>query len=107
MKEEDGTRTLSQNARLWAMLTDISEQVPWIVDAERVMMTPMDWKEVLSAALRQEQRIAKGINGGFVVLGMRTSKMKVAEMTDLMTLMEAFGAEHQVKFRAPDGFNKG
>lgn len=38
------------------------------------------------------------INGGFVVLGQSTSKMRVSEMRDLITLIHAFGAEQSVRF---------
>jgi hypothetical protein len=41
-----------------------------------------------------------GLDGGFVVLGQSTSKMTKAEMCDLQTLMEAFGAEKGVRFSA-------
>ena len=41
-----------------------------------------------------------GLDGGFVVLGLSTSKMTRAEMSDLQQLMEAFGAERGVKFKA-------
>jgi hypothetical protein len=87
------TRSLEQNARLWAMLTDISDQVIW----HGRKLTPTEWKHVFTAALTK-QDVVPGIDGGFVVLGKATSKMTRAEMTDLQTLMEAFGAEHGVRF---------
>lgn len=37
-----------------------------------------------------------------MILGQRTSKMTVREMADLMTLIEAFGAEKGVRFSAPE-----
>jgi len=91
------TRSLPQNARLWAMLTEISEQVEWY--GRR--LTPENWKHVFSAALKK-QDVVPGLDGGFVVLGQSTSKMTVAEMSDLQTLMEAFGAEKGVKFSAKE-----
>ena len=48
----------------------------------------------------QVNRISIRIDGGFVVLGLSTSKMTVAEMSELQTLMEAFGAQQGVKFSA-------
>lgn len=91
------TRSLAQNRRLWAMLTDISTQVDWYGRK----LTQEQWKHVFSAALKK-QDVVPGLDGGFVVLGLSTSKMTKAEMADLQTLMEAFGAEHGVKFTAPD-----
>ena len=88
------TRSLAQNARLWAMLTDISKQVDWYGRK----LSPDDWKHVFSASLKK-QDVVPGIDGGYVVLGLSTSKMTKAEMCDLQTLMEAFGAQKSVKFR--------
>lgn len=91
------TRTLAQNARLWAMLTDISRQVEWY--GRR--LSPEEWKHVFTAAL-SKQDVVPGIDGGFVVLGKSTSQMTKAEMCELQTLMEAFGAERGVRFTAPE-----
>jgi hypothetical protein len=41
-----------------------------------------------------------GIEGGFVVIGARTSKMSIAEMNELIELAVMFGAQQNVKFRA-------
>ena len=91
------TRSLQQNARLWAMLTDISQQVDWYGRK----LSPENWKHVFSAALKK-QDVVPGLDGGFVVLGLSTSKMTVGEMADLQTLMEAFGAENGVRFTAAE-----
>lgn len=95
------TRSIVQNARLWAMLTDISKQVVWYGRK----LSPEEWKHVMSAALKK-QDVVPGLDGGFVVLGLSTSKMTKAEMSDLQTLMEAFGAERGVKFTAPEYINQ-
>lgn len=91
------TRSLEQNAALWAMLTDVSRQVDW----HGQKLTPEDWKHVFSASLKQ-QRAVPGLDGGFVVLGQSTSKMTVREMSDLMVLISAFGAERSVRFTGSD-----
>lgn len=88
------TRTLEQNARLWALLTDVSHQVDWYGRK----LTPEDWKHVFSAAL-SKQDVVPGIDGGFVVLGKSTSQMSKGEMAELQTLIEAFGAERGVNFQ--------
>ncbi len=87
------TRSLAQNAMMWACLTDIAEQVSW----HGRKLAKEDWKHVLSAALYQ-QDVVPNLNGdGFVVLGKSTSKMTVREMRDLIELAQAFGAEQGVK----------
>lgn len=88
------TRSTEQNALLWPLLTEVSRQVEWYGQ----MLTPEDWKDVFSAALRK-QRVVPGLEGGFVVCGQSTSKMGKKEFSDLLELIYAFGAEHGVKFQ--------
>lgn len=88
------TRSLEQNSRMWAMLTDISNQVEWY-DKK---LSPEAWKCVFSAALKK-QDVVPGLSGDFVVIGQSTSQMSIREMGELMELMEAFGAERGVRFK--------
>jgi hypothetical protein len=88
------TRTLEQNDKMWATLTDISKQVDWYGQK----LSPEDWKHVLSASLKK-QRAVPGIDGGFVVLGQSTSQMSIKEMSDMIELATAFGAEQGVRFQ--------
>ncbi|QZN97807.1 recombination protein NinB [Symbiopectobacterium purcellii] len=90
---EERKRTLEQNSRLWATLRDISEQVVWYGRK----MESESWKHIFTAALKRQETVP-GIDGGFVVLGQSTSKMRVSEMRDLIELMNAFGAEHGVRW---------
>lgn len=101
VKVEEPSRTLDQNAKLWPMLTDVSKQVRWPVDGELAYMAEDDWKDLFTAALRKHQRMAKGIDGGVVMLGSRTSRMKKAEFSDLIEIIYAFGAEHGVQWSEP------
>ena len=93
-------RSDAQNRRLWAMLADISAQVDWYGHK----LTADEWKDVFSASLKRT-KVVPGLDGGFVVCGQSTSKMTKAEMCELQELMEAFGAEKGVRFRAPDGWD--
>jgi hypothetical protein len=86
-------RSLEQNRLLWAALTDISRQVEWYGET----LTPDDWKTMLTASLRK-QRAVQGIDGGFVVLGLSTSKMSKEEMSELLELAIAFGTDKGVTF---------
>jgi hypothetical protein len=95
------TRTLDQNAKLWAMLGDIADQVQWQIDGKLEYLKPEEWKDILTAGLRKHQRVAAGIDGGFVVLGEHTSSMTVGQMSELIELMYAFGAEHSVEWSEP------
>ncbi|SEH06495.1 recombination protein NinB [Candidatus Venteria ishoeyi] len=96
------TRNLEQNAKMWAMLGEISRQVEWDVFSNgewiKAHLSPEDCKDMLTA-WQQGQRLALGIDGGHVRLGARTSKMTVAEMAELIELIQAFGDQKGVIFR--------
>lgn len=90
-------RSIPQNDRLWASLTDIATQVEW--HGQR--LTPDDWKDMFTASLRKA-RVVPGIDpGSFVLLGLHTSKMTKEELSNLLELIYAFGAEHGVVFHEP------
>jgi hypothetical protein len=88
------SRSLEQNARLWAMLGDVSRQVEWY--GKR--LTPEDWKHVFSSSLRRLDVVPNLDGTGFVALGMSTSRMTRRELSDLMELIAAFGAERDVEW---------
>jgi hypothetical protein len=86
-------RSIPQNARLWAMLGEISRQVEW----HGAKLSPDDWKIMFLQALGHEMRIAPNIAGdGIVSLGGRSSKLSKQEFSDLLELMSAFAAERGV-----------
>lgn len=88
-------RSIPQNDRMWAMLTDLAEQLAW----HGRRMTADDWKLVMLDGLKRELRIVPNIDGtGFVNLGRSSSDLSKQEMTDLMELIAAFGAQHGVVF---------
>ncbi len=87
------TRSLEANARLWVLLDCLAKQIVW--HGQR--LTADEWKDVMTSALKRH-RVVPGVDGGFVVLGMRTSQMTRAEMSELQTLIEAFGADQGVDF---------
>lgn len=91
-------RSLDQNSRMWAMLTDVATQVVW----HGVRLSPDDWKLVFLDGLKRELRLVPNIDGnGFVNLGRSSSDLSKEEMSDLFELMEAFGATHGVEFHDP------
>jgi len=91
-------RSLAQNARLWATLADIAEQLEWPINGVLQKLSSEDWKTLITAATRNETRVAAGLSGGAVMLGASTRKMTVAEMGDVIEFMHAFGAERGVKW---------
>lgn len=89
-------RTLDQNAKLWPMLQDVARHVEWY--GQR--LSKEDWKEMFTASLRK-QRAVPGIDGGFVILGTSTRRMNKQEFSELIELIYAFGAEHDVVWSEP------
>jgi hypothetical protein len=88
-------RSLEQNSRLWPSLTEISNQVMW----HGRKLSPDDWKMVFTASLKKMDVVPNLENTGFVALGLSTSKMSKRELSDLLELVYAFGAEHGVVFK--------
>lgn len=92
-------RSLDQNSKMWANLTDISTQLRW----HGMKLSPDDWKLVMLDGLKRELRLVPNIDGtGFVNLGRSSSDLSKTEMADLLTLIEAFGAQHGVVFHDHD-----
>jgi hypothetical protein len=88
-------RTTPQNDRMWAMLTDVAQQVKW----HGVTLRPDDWKLIFLDALKRELRMVPNLdNTGFVNLGRSSSDLSKDEMGQLMELIAAWGAEHAVTF---------
>lgn len=88
------TRSSAQNNLMWQRLGELAAGVDWYGQK----LNAEEWKDVLSASLR-EQKVVPGINRGqFVILGQRTSKMTIAEMTEMLDCISAFGAEQGVTF---------
>jgi hypothetical protein len=88
-------RSIPQNDRMWAMLTDVASQVKW----HGLRLSADDWKLIFLDALKRELRMVPNLDGnGFVSLGRSSSDLSKAEMTDLIDLISAFGANHGVVF---------
>ena len=87
------TRTLEQNSLMWPLLDCIAKQVVWY----GTKLAKEDWKDILTASLRG-QRSAPGIDGGFVIFGERTKTYTKAQFSELIELIYAFGAQHDVEF---------
>jgi hypothetical protein len=90
-------RSIPQNNRLWALLTDVATQATW----QGKKRTTEQWKDLFSGAFLAAAgnlEIVPGLEGGFMILGLHTSEMSVAEMADLQTYIEAWGAQNGVTF---------
>lgn len=88
-------RTLPQNDRMWAMLTDIASQKE---HAGR-KYSPDQWKVLFMHACGREVQFIPALdNGTFIPWGQSSSDLSKEEMTDLIEFMLAWGAENGVVF---------
>jgi hypothetical protein len=85
-------RSSDQNRLLWQRLNEIAHAIKW----GNKKLTPEDWKDLFTSAIRKCD-VVPGLEGGVVVLGLRTSSMSRAEMTILLDYISAFAAEHGIK----------
>lgn len=86
-------RTLEQNDRLWALLTDVSVAKP-----QGRMMTPDEWKCVFMAACGWDVMFLEGLDGRPFPAGFRSSKLTKSQMSVLMDFIEAWGSENGVRW---------
>lgn len=88
-------RSIPQNDRMWAMLTDVATQLAH--HGQR--LTANQWKLLFLDALGRESVTVPALDGkGIVSLGMSSSDLSKDEMSDLMEFIAEFGARHGVKF---------
>jgi len=94
-------RTIDQNKKLWPMLNDVAKQVQMHINGWPVWASKEDWKDVFTASLQQEARMAMGLDGRMVMLGLSTRSLSKKKFCDLVELIYAFGAEKGVRWSEP------
>jgi hypothetical protein len=92
-------RSLDQNSRFWAMLTDVAVQGR--INDRR--FNTEDWKTMFMTAYAEERgleiRHLPALNrAGMIPCGRSSSDLSVAEMSELMEWIAAWGAENGIKF---------
>jgi NinB protein len=91
-------RSLPQNNRMWAMLTDVRKQVNW----HDLVLVEEEWKHIFSASLFGQRTVPNLESNGFVVMGKSTKEFTVPVMNDMMELMSAFGSERDIRWSSPE-----
>lgn len=92
-------RSLPQNDRMWAMLTDIATQKEHCGRK----YTPDHWKVLFMHACGREVQFIPALdNSTFIPWGQSSSDLSKAEMTDLIECMFAWGAQNGVVFQDPE-----
>lgn len=89
-------RSLSQNARMWSMLSDISRAKP-----EGRCHPPETWKALMMHACGFEVRFEMGLNGEPFPVGWRSSRLSKRQMADLITTISEYGDRFGVQWSEP------
>lgn len=87
----EATRTLEQNDKMWAMLSDVSRAKP-----EGRRHTADVWKALFMHACGHAVQFEIGLDGQPFPTGFRSSRLTKSQMSDLIEFMYAYGAEHGV-----------
>ncbi len=88
-------RTLPQNSRIHAMITEIASQVKYHGQS----LSIADWKILFLDALKREVRMVASLDGtNFVPLGRSTADLSKSEASDLMELIAAWAAQRGIVF---------
>ena len=85
------TRSTVQNAKLWAMLGDISRAKPG-----GRCHTPDVWKALAMHACGHAVQFETGLDGAPFPLGFRSSKLNKQQMSELIEFLYEFGARHNI-----------
>ncbi|MET4184928.1 hypothetical protein ABIB94_007057 [Bradyrhizobium sp. JR7.2] len=93
------SRSVDQNSRFWAMLTDVAVQGR--INDRR--FNTEQWKTMFMAAYAEERGLEikhlPALNrAGMIPCGRSSSDLSVSEMSELMEWIAAWGAENGIKF---------
>lgn len=94
----EGRRTLDQNAKLWAMLSDVSRAKP-----EGRMHRPEIWKCLFMNACGHETQFEMGLDNRPFPVGFKSSGLNKSEMAMLIETVYEYGARHGVLWSEPHG----
>jgi hypothetical protein len=87
------TRSNGQNAKLWAMLSDVSRAKP-----QGRRHTADVWKALMMHACGHETQFLSGLDGEPFPSGFRSSRLSVPQMRELIDFVDAWGSQNGVKW---------
>lgn len=91
------TRSNEQNAKMWAMLSDVARAQP-----EGRKYTTEIWKALFMAEAGFKPLFEPSLDGqGVVPIGYKSSRLTKAEFSDVIEAIYAYGSEHGVKWSEP------
>lgn len=84
-------RSLDQNNKMWAMISDVSRQKP-----EGRLHVPEVWKAIFMAACGHEVQFEHGLDDRPFPIGFRSSHLTKSQMSDLIECIMSYGQQHGV-----------
>lgn len=91
------TRTLDQNAKMWAMLSDIAKAKP-----EGRDWSTEQWKAVFMDACGHQAEFSPKLDGpGFICLGFKSSHLSKAQFAELIECITEYGSRFDVRWSEP------
>ena len=92
-------RSNEQNDKMWAMLSDVSRAKP-----EGRNYPPEIWKALAMDMAGHKPRFEPSLDGnGVVCCGYRSSRLTVAEMSDVIEAIAAYAAEQGIRLTQTEG----
>ena len=92
----EAKRSSDQNAKMHAMLSDISRAKP-----EGRRHTPEVWRSLMMSACGHAVQFEHGLDGQPFPIGFRSSRLTKAQMSDLIEFIYEYGARHDVRWSEP------
>ena len=89
-------RTNDQNARFWALLSDVSRSKPG-----GRSMTPERWKAVFMQSFGHQVQFENDLEGRPFPIGHSSSRLRKQDMSDMMEFISAWGSENGVVWSEP------
>lgn len=93
---QEARRSSNQNARFWALLSDVSRSKP-----QGRTMTPERWKAVFLQSFGHQVQFENDLEGRPFPIGHSSSALSVSEMRDLMEFISAWGSANGVNWNEP------
>lgn len=96
---KEPTRNNDQNALMWVLVSDISRAKPL---GRR--QTPEMWKCLFMKACGHHVQFLEGLDGEPFPVGFRSSKLSVRQMADLITYIQEYGDNHNIKWSQRENY---
>ena len=100
---KEATRRVIQNDLMWVLLGKLSKKMTWPVtqidgSVKNERLKDWEWKNLLSASLIGETRLAQCPNGnGMIMIGHSTRNETVSWMSDMIEFIYAFASSNGIE----------